>query len=200
MKNGINPAVMTSNKIVLLDSNVVAGIVALGRNGNQSEKHKSNASEWEKSINNLLSNLNKDPTQIKLKVPTPICYELMAWDKKWFDLINSSKYKSYFNYSSYNISNKFIKIAARYAYESRINTGSDDKSAKIKTMDPLLASYSIMFNYPILTENECDFPNSHFEVIGIDLLNLTGNNKKYRSILYLLQPKKEIREKYSDLF
>lgn len=191
---------MGLNKIVLLDSNVVAGIVAVGRDGNGSRRHTLNASEWEKSINNLVSNIDKDLTLIKLKVPTPICYELMAWSKKWFDLVSGSSYGSYFDYSSCNINNKFIKIAARYAYESRISSGSDDKSAKLKTMDPLLAAYSIMFNYPILTENECDFPNSHFEVLGISLLNLSGSNKQYRNVLYLLKPKQEIREKYSDLF
>ena len=126
----------------------------------------------------------------------------MAWNKEWFKIVTGDEYKILFTYSSYGLANKFIKVAARYAFESQIRTGSNNDSAKLKTMDPLLAAYSIIFNCPILTENECDFPNSHFDVVGINLLNLISSNdsnKKHRSILYLLKPKEEIREKYSDL-
>lgn len=201
MKNGRVLAIMISDKIALLDSNVVAGIIAVNRDGNSSQKTKINSKEWERSINKLISLIDIDPTKVELKVPTPICYELMAWDKEWFKIVTSEEYKALFIYSSNSLGNKFIKIAARYAYESQIRTGSNNDSPKLKTMDP--AAYSIMFAYPILTENECDFPTSHFDVIGIDLLNLVSSNdsnKQYRNILYLLKPKEDIRKRYSDLF
>jgi hypothetical protein len=119
----------------------------------------------------------------------------MAWNLKWLQIVNDKKNDSLFKYSSYDIKNDILKIGAKYAYESNIRTGSDGKSAKLKTMDPLLAAYSIKHKCCILTENECDFPDSHFDVIGVEVLKLIGSDKdlhkKQRSILYLLKPKTE---------
>lgn len=198
MRNGRDVVVMSSNEnIVLLDSNVIAGVLAVGKDGSTSKKTESNLAEWGRAINELVSKIDST-LPIQLKVPTPICYELMAWDKKWFDIVNDPKYVSYFYYASYHLKNEFLRIGAKYAYESQIRTGSDGQSAKLKTMDPLLAAYSIKFGYPILTENECDFPDSHFEVVGMELIKLVGSDKsprKHRSVLYLLKPKEEVRQR-----
>ena len=195
---------MDLNKTILLDSNVIAGVIAFGKDGNVSKKSEINSNEWIRSISKLTALINKDPDNTRLIVPTPICYELMAWSEKWFKIVTEAKeYQHYFAYSSYDITNKFIKTAARYAYESQIRKGSDNENNKIKTMDPLLAAYSIKFNYPIITLNKCDFPNSHFEVIGIDLLNLISSNdllnRRHRSILYLLKPKEETINNFSNI-
>lgn len=187
----------SSENIVLLDSNVIAGVLAVGKDGNKSKKMEANFAEWGRAIEQLIGKVDSK-LPVQLKVPTPICYELMAWDKKWFDIVNDPKYVSYFYYSSFSIGNEYLRIGAKYAYESQIRTGSDGQSAKLKTMDPLLAAYSIKFGYPILTENECDFPDSHFEVLGMELLKLIGSDKSpkmNRSILYLLKPREDVRQR-----
>lgn len=177
---------------VFLDSNVVAGAIAVGKDGVSSQKTEENLKEWGKAIKELTSRLSPDSYK-KLVVPTPICYELMAWNSKWSQIVIDAKYDSLFKYSNCDIKNDILKIRARYAYESKIKTGSDNQSAKLKTMDPLLAAYSIKHKCCILTENECDFPDSHFDVIGVEVLKLIGSDKdlqkRQRSILYLLKPK-----------
>jgi len=193
---------MKSNEnIIFLDSNVIAGIFAIGKDGQKSRKMEINYEEWGRAIN-VLINIEKSSSTPQLRVPTPICYELMSWDKKWYDIVNDPKNISYFYYSSFGIGNEYLRIASKYAYESQIRIGSDCQSAKMKTMDPLLAAYSIKFGFPILTENECDFPDSHFDVVGVEILKLIGSDKtqrKHRSILYLLKPKEEVRERWGQI-
>lgn len=182
------------NNTIFLDSNVVAGAISVGRDGSSSQKTENNLKEWGRAIKELANKVSTTYYE-KLIVPTPICYELMAWNSKWLQIVNDKKNDSLFKYSSYDIKNDILKIGAKYAYESNIRTGSDGKSAKLKTMDPLLAAYSIKHKCCILTENECDFPDSHFDVIGVEVLKLIGSDKdlhkKQRSILYLLKPKTE---------
>ncbi len=177
---------------IFLDSNVVAGAIAVGKDGNSSQKTEKNLEEWGGAIKKLANKLSPDSYK-KLIVPTPICYELMAWNPKWFQIVSDTKNDPLFKYSNYDIKNDILKVGAKYAYESKTGTGSDNQSAKLKTMDPLLAAYSIKHKCCILTENECDFPESHFEVVGIEVLKLIGSDKnlhkKQRSILYLLKPK-----------
>ncbi len=55
-------------------------------------------------------------------------------------------------------------------------------------MDPLIAAYCIKSNHYLLTTNQQDFPESHFSVVGTEILILSGKNGKYRSIIYLLKP------------
>lgn len=183
---------MISDKSILLDSNVVAGIVATGEEGNIKKRFEANLEEWRRAIKTLADKVCPTAYE-KMIVSTPICYELMAWNEKWFKLVNGKEYNPLFTYAQYSITNDILKLGSKYAYESSIRTGSENKSSKIKTMDPLLAAYSIKHNCYILTENECDFPESHFDVVGIELLKLivSKNNfkKKQRSILYLLKPK-----------
>ncbi len=180
---------MNYTDTIFLDSNVVAGIIAVGRDGNSSQKVNENLIEWGRCVKTL-ADIISPTAHNNLIVPTPICYELMAWNKKWFDIVNNDQqYRNIFKYSNRDILNCILKTGAKYAYESAIRIGGD----KLYTMDPLLAAYSIKHGCCILTENEHDFPDSHFDVIGFELLKLISskNNicKKQRSILYLLKPK-----------
>jgi hypothetical protein len=86
-----------------------------------------------------------------MKVPTPVCYELMCWNKDWYDEVLSSN-NPIFTYAKCSIGSKFLRIAAKYSVDCRVKY-FDNKKHKVKVMDPLVAAYSMEFGYYLLTEN-----------------------------------------------
>jgi len=171
---------MPSEPIILLDTPIVAGSFAVSKKGNHVESEKI---LWRNAVKKLASSVS---SKYLIRVPTPVCYELMAMNKQWFDFIYDSQ-SDVFRYSHVGISNEYIVTAAEYSF-STICTYHDGTQQKMKTMDPLIAAYCIKGNHYLLTTNQQDFPESHFTVIGTEIMVLSGQNGKYRSIIYLLKP------------
>ncbi len=159
---------------------VVAALYAVSKTGSYVEKEKR---LWQEAVMSLVSNISPE---CLIKVPTPVCYELMAMNQSWYDHVTRYP-KPLFSPASEAIPNTVIKKAAHYSFETNCNSFDGEKQ-KMKTMDPLIAAYSLLGGYYILTMNQHDFPESHFTVRNLQILSLQGKNGKYRSILYLLKP------------
>lgn len=182
-KNGKNIRNMPSNAIApicLLDTMVVAGLFAIKKKENI-DQHKT---EWNRAIISLSSKIG---SKCLFRVPTPVCYELMCWCVEWRDIIIKKK-SSIFHFSTYDIDNEILNSASKYSIESQIDF-YDESCHKVKSLDPLVAAYSLKYGYYLLTENQKDFPDSHFNIIGVETLVLNQKKGSGRRFLYLLQPK-----------
>lgn len=181
MNFGVN--MPSNNNIILLDTMVVGGLFAISKINTVAENQ--NKYSWDNGIRNLLNITGF--IESSLIVPTSVCYELMSMNAEWkkYILDNTDKI---FSYARYPITNSILQIAAEYSFKSRV-VFSDGKTHKIKSFDPITAAYSICFNYPIITENQDDFAESHFQILAIKPIILNGGNGKYRRLLSLLKPK-----------
>lgn len=172
---------MPSSPIILLDTPIVAGTFAVSKIGPHVEAEKQ---VWRKAIHALASIVSSTSL---IRVPTPVCYELMSMNREWFDYIANSR-SQVFRFASSSIPNAIWKKAAEY-YFTAMSINTDGRGEKMKTMDPLIAAYSLTGGHYLLTTNQHDFPESHFSVAGTKILTLTGKNGKYRTIIYLLKPR-----------
>lgn len=177
---------MPSSPIILLDTPIVAGSFAVSKIGPHVEAEKN---VWKNAVKSIASSIS---TNCLIRVPTPVCYELMSINKEWYNFISNSQ-SDVFRFSSYSIPNEILKIAAHY-YFSTMTMNSDGKDQKIQTMDPLIAAYCISGGHHLLTTNQHDFPESHFSLVKTEVINLRGKRGLYRSILYLLKPKQTSKE------
>jgi len=171
--------------VILLDTMVVAGMFAVTKQGGGVEWIEGRKKNWRTAVDNLTAKVGEG---VILKVPTPVCYELMCWNEGWYKQVTSGR-NPVFAYAKNNIHSKFLLMAARYSVECRVEY-FDSTKYKVKTMDPLVAAYSMVFGYYLLTENQKDFPESHFSVVEIEPLVLKEKKGQVRKVLYLLQPKK----------
>lgn len=160
---------------------VVAGVFSITKKHDKIEQHKA---EWKRAIGSLVSKLSGP---YLLRVPTPVCFELMCWNKEWRDFILNGS-SPVFRFATNYISNEILLIASKYSIESKI-TFFDNNSHKVKTMDPLIAAYGIQGGHYVLTENQQDFPETHFDVVTCEVLLLDQPKGIERRILYLLKPK-----------
>ena len=174
----------SSNNLVLLDTMVVGGLFAISKINTIAENQ--NRDSWDNGIRNLLN--MSGFTESSLVVPTSVCYELMSMNAEWKKYI-LDKTDKIFSYAKYPITNNILQTAAEYSFKSRV-VFFDGKTHKIKSFDPITAAYSIWFNYPIITENQEDFAESHFQIVAVEPIILNGNIGKYRRLLSLLKPKK----------
>jgi hypothetical protein len=172
---------MSSDPIILLDTPIVAGSFAVSKIGPHVPAEKT---IWRNAIVTIAKSVS--PTCM-IRVPTPVCYELMSMNKDWFKFIQQSS-SAVFRFSTYSIPKLIWQKAAEYYYTAMC-VNPDGKGEKMKTMDPLIAAYSLTGGHYLLTTNQQDFPESHFSVEKTEVLTLTGKNGKYRTILYLLKPK-----------
>lgn len=171
---------MLSNPIVLLDTNIVAGLFSVSKLGPHVEHEKK---IWRDAVRSLILTVS---SKCLARVPTPVCYELMSINKRWYSFITTSK-ENLFQFSAGGINNDVLMKAAEYSLQT-FCVSPDGKEQKIKTMDPLIAAYSLIAGHYILTLNQQDFPESHFTVAGTKVITLSGKTAKYRVILYLLKP------------
>lgn len=168
---------------VLLDTVVVAGLFAISKSGKYVD---SNRSSWSTAITTLLARAKI--SRPKLQIPVSVCFELKCWSRTWYDFVNSTSHPA-FKYSNTHIINTILDEAAKFAIACRMPT-EDEKTAKLKTFDPITAAYCLMFNFCLITENQQDFPESHFRVIGSEsvvLFSRDGDRQNRRTI-YLLTP------------
>jgi len=171
---------------ILLDTMVVAGIFALTKKGDSTERNKR---EWKRAVSKLREGIEYQG----ITVSPSVCFELMCWNKDWFEFVaTNSKKIPLFNYSNEPIKNDILQIAAKYSYKCGENYSgcAADDNFKLKSMDPITAAYSIKHNHYILTENQRDFPESYFQLVAVEQLILFAkNDKKYRRFLCLIKPK-----------
>lgn len=171
---------MSSDPIILLDTSIVAGCFAVSKTGNHVAEQKKLLQSAVIKLASMVS------SKCMIRVPTPVCYELMAMNKEWYQFISKSK-NATFRFATFSIPNDILMLAAEYSYSTSCNYFDGEKQ-KIKTMDPLIAAYAIKGNHHLLTTNQHDFPESHFSVVGTEILVLSGKNGRYRRIIYLLKP------------
>lgn len=167
---------------VLLDTMVVAGLFSVTRNRN--DKVLNNIKTWEELIEKAVAPISGEHQFI---VPTPVCYELMSWNKDWKDFVLEGN-NPIFKYATYSISAKILQEAAKYSSESEVSY-YDEKKHKIKGMDPIIAAYCLQQGHYLLTENHKDFPDSHFEVVSVSIGIFLQKKGKIRKIIFLLKPK-----------
>lgn len=167
---------------VLLDTMVASGMYALSQKGEVAEF---NRIEWQLKIKKLLDNLKTD--RLRLAVPTPACYELMCKDNAWRDyLLNSDD--EIFRFARLGIKNEVLLKASQYTLKSEA-VSMDGTKVKMMTMDPMIAAYSLLYGYFILTENQVDYCEPEFSVVGAEPLIIKNRNGSlYRRMLYLLKP------------
>lgn len=163
---------------------IVSGMYALS----QKESFAAfNKSQWEESIASLLKGLSVDK---RIAVPTPACYELMCKSKEWKDfIIENQKSKSgIFKFALQPISPSILLRAAEFTLDTCVVKVTGDQG-KMLTLDPLIAAYSLIYNYYIVTENQYDFPEPYFSVTRCEAMILKNKEgKNYRRMLYLLKP------------
>lgn len=163
---------------------IVSGMYALS----QKESFAGfNKSQWEKSITNLLNDLPEDR---RIVVPTPACYELMCKSKEWKDyIVENQKSKSgIFKFALQPISANILLKAAEYTLDTCVVKVTGDQG-KMLTLDPLIAAYSLIYKYYIVTENQYDFPEPYFSAVRCEAMILKNKEgKNYRRMLYLLKP------------
>lgn len=162
---------------------VVGGLFAISKPKTKSEDQ--NKSEWRRAIDSLKKKSGFEDA--RFTVPTPVCYELMCLNKEWKDMISSNK-ENLFPFADWPISNKILKKAAEFSVESKVEF-TNKESYKSKSLDPIIAAYSITNQYSIITENQKDYPESHFQVVAIEPVILNGQKGQIRKILLLLKPK-----------
>lgn len=172
---------MLSNPIILLDTTIVAGTFAISKKGSHVDSEKE---LWRTAVLELARGIS--PSCL-MRVPTPVCYELMSINSAWHSFVSESKLKL-FKYASYSISSAHVLFAAEYAYSANC-VYHDGSNQKMKTMDPLIAAYAIKGNHYLLTTNQQDFPEKYFFVEDTRLMVLSGKSGKYRQMVYLLKPK-----------
>lgn len=176
---------MPSNlPIVLLDSMVVAGVFALTKKGAGIDERRNT---YKEAITNIISYF--EPNKCLLRVPTPVCFELMCWNEEWKNFVLNSKLPMFY-FAKHSITYDILQTASEFSINS--NTCKYDESAhKIKSLDSIIAAYSILNRHFILTENQKDFPESHFNLISSKMM-LLKQEKGYppRTFLYLLEPRK----------
>jgi len=168
----------TNPSIILLDTNVVAGLFSITK---KIEDHKI---AWDNAINKIAKKVNDN---YFLRVPTCVCYELMCWNKEWSNFVKTNPNNIFF-YASNSIANNILRIAAEYSIKSEIKF-YDEGTNKVKSFDPILAAYSLHFGYFILTENQSDFVEDYFSIVLTESVILSQKKGKLRKFLYLLSPK-----------
>ena len=172
---------MSTKPIVIFDTMIVAAVFAVSKKGSHVENEKQ---IWRKAVKEIVTTVS--PT-LQARVPTPVCYELMAMNKEWYSHITESQLP-FFRFCKTEIPNSILRVAAQYAVETNC-TSTDGEKQKMKTMDPLIAAYAITDKMYILTTNQHDYPETHFSVSEVKVLSLIGKNGPYRTVLYLLKPK-----------
>lgn len=160
---------MPSDPIILLYTNIVAGFFAVSKSGPHVKKEMQ---LWEEAIAALALKVSH---QCLIRVPTPVCYELMAMNKEWHDFISHSP-SEIFRFAHYSIPNDVLKLAAEYSYSANCVYYDGDRQ-KMKTMDPLIAAYAIKGSHYLMTTNQQDFPESHFSVVDTKILTLSGKKR-----------------------
>ncbi len=166
------------SSIILLDTMVVAGWFAVSR---PIQEH---IDAWETALQNLMSHAPEST----LQVPTSVCFELMCWNEPWRNKIVNENL-TIFRYHSYSITSDILEIASKYSIESRVSF-YDGTKHKVKSFDPITAAYCIKFGHGLITTNEKDFPESHFEVVDVEIVKLQQENRAIkREDLYLLKPR-----------
>lgn len=163
---------------------IVSGMYALS----QKESFATfNRNQWEISIANLLNGL---PDDRRIVVPTPACYELMCKSKEWKDyILESQKSKSgIFKFALQPISPSILLKAAEFTLDTCVVKVTGDQG-KMLTLDPMIAAYSLIYKYYIVTENQYDFPEPYFSATRCEAMILKNKEgKNYRRMLYLLKP------------
>ena len=162
---------------------VVAGVIALTKKGTDIAERKNT---YKSAIVDLVSILG---SSYLLRIPTPVCFELMCWNEVWKDYVLNSKSQLFF-FAKHSITSEILQVAAEFSITSN-TCRYDEKRHKIKSFDSIIAAYGILNGHYILTENQKDFPESHFELIGSRMI-LLKQQEGYppRTFLYLLKPKK----------
>lgn len=169
---------------ILLDTMVASGMYALSQKGDIAEL---NRVEWQGKIKKLLDNLKTE--KLRLAVPTPACYELMCKDAAWRDYLLTSE-DEIFRFARLGIKNEVLLKASEYTLKSEV-VSMDGTKVKMMTMDPMIAAYSLLYGYYILTENQVDYCEPEFSVVGAEPLILKNRNGSfYRRMIYLLSPKR----------
>lgn len=174
---------MSASRFILLDTMVVGGIFAVSKPNSESEKQ--NRAEWRRSIEEL--RIKGGIQKASFIVPTPVCYELMCLNKEWTQMILGNR-ENLFPYASRNISGQVLKKAADFSIESKVEF-TNNESFKSKSLDPIIAAYSLIQGHYIITENQKDYPESHFQVLAMEPVIINGQKGKLRKILLLLKPK-----------
>lgn len=171
---------MLLKPIILLDTPIVAGSFAVSKKGPHVENEKI---IWKQVVIDLAKKVSDE---YLIRVPTPVCYELMSMNREWYHFISTST-DSVFRFAKHPISNEILGIAAEYSFSAN-SVYVDGEKQKMKTMDPIIAAHSIQGGHYLLTTNQHDFPESHFSVVDTKVLTLEGKHGKYRSVVYLLKP------------
>lgn len=163
---------------------VVAGVFALTKKGDDITERKNT---YKAAIIDLVTALG--PSYL-LRVPTPVCFELMCWNQVWKDFVLNSKSQLFF-FAKHSITSEVLNAAAKFSIDS--NTCKyDEKTHKIKSLDSIIAAYGIINGHYILTENQKDFPESHFELVESRMMLLKQQDGyPPRTFLYLLRPKQQ---------
>jgi hypothetical protein len=73
---------MPSDPIILLDTSIVAGTFAVSKKGGHVEEQKKLLQSAVLKLASLIS------TKCMIRVPTPVCYELMAMNREWHEFIS----------------------------------------------------------------------------------------------------------------
>ena len=167
---------------ILLDTMIVAGIYAAAKVGD-AENLLASQTEWRRIVKSLIE--KAELKNIKLVIPRPVFYELMSMNKTWYDYVIEREKNPIFNTSTETISDEILKRASLYAHECRAQFGQDD--GKLKSYDPLIAAYAAEAHGYVITENQKDFSESHFQVVAIDTAILKGKDVKGRRIIFLLK-------------
>lgn len=174
---------MISKPILLLDTTIVAGLFA-------NTKHTVSVADrntWEAAVSHLAAVVSTD---CLIRVPTPVCYELMCMNHEWKEFVTQSP-DPIFRFAKYSITADTLQRAAEY-HLAAVPANTLGKPEKKKTMDSLIAAYALQGGHYLLTANEKDFPPTHFEVIETKTLTLSATNRiKHRKTICLLKPIKE---------
>lgn len=174
---------LSNTAYVLLDTMVVLGFY--GSRTSSFQGGKSDADKWQKTIETLLGRLNV--SNFRITVPTPVCYELTCHGSAWKDFFPQEP--DIFRYAEAYISHDILKRAAEYSLSIH-PMKADGKEGKVKTMDPIIAAYSLDLKYYLLTENQQDYPEPYFSLVATEAVVLTDKTgNKYRRLIHLLKPK-----------
>lgn len=177
---------LTSKKmsnVVLLDTGIVARIYS-----------PSTGKKWEE----YLSETVKAISDVRIIIPTTVCYEFAQSHQNWYDFVQEKiennrlgKPDPAFAYAGYNIPKWVIYRTAKYLIETRESNPSPEKAPdqknKISFVDATIAVYSLEFGYYIFTLNQCDFPPKFFDVVEEKIS--PASTKLSRVFGYLLKPK-----------
>lgn len=172
----------TNQPIVLLDSMVVAGIYALTKKGADFDERRNT---YKSTVTELIELIDGKSL---VRVPTPVCFELMCWNKEWRNFVLNSNIPLFY-FAKHSITSDILCAASLFSIESNI-CRYDEKVHKIKSLDAIIAAYSLVNKYFILTENQSDFPESHFQLVGTRMMLLKQRDEGTRRVfLHLLKPR-----------